>query len=235
MAMMERPFAGKLADGGKYWEYKKRILTGIMATTAVIMSGCGNQEQLMSSSDIASMGVIAYDEQNVTDEIDITTATDTTTSTDTSNDNYQVWSDQKIVFMMWIASYDEPYSNGYFIDGKGTKHIYKRSGVMPMYPVEDEYAYLLEHYDEFETMAYFDDDTLKKCAECLYQVNANAEIRTEGKAIADAPEKKLYGVRMIDGNEEFVFLGSEPGIVKRLDDAASDQIFALFGDKWYLQ
>lgn len=72
----------------------------------------------------------------------------------------------QIVFMMWIASYDEPYSNGYFIDGKGTKHIYKCSGVMPMYPVEDEYTYLLEHYDEFETMAYFDDETLKKCAEC---------------------------------------------------------------------
>lgn len=147
----------------------------------------------------------------------------------------QVLPDQKIVFMMWIASYDEPYSSGYFIDGKGMKHIYKRSDVKPMYSVDVEYAYLLEHYDEFETTAYFDDATLKKCTECLYQVNANAEVRTEGKAIADAPEKKLYGVRMIDGHEEFVFLGSEPGIVKRLDDAASDQIFELFGDKWYLQ
>lgn len=28
MAMMERPFAGKLADGGKYWEYKKEYLQG---------------------------------------------------------------------------------------------------------------------------------------------------------------------------------------------------------------
>lgn len=200
----------------------KRLLIGIMAIIAFMMSGCGNQNQLTQSSDIAVTEVSASDERSVTDETGI------------SCDIDQVLSNQKIVFMMWIASYDEPYSNGYFIDGKGKKHIYERSGIKPMYPVEDEYAYLLEHYDEFEIMAYFDDETLKKCTECLYQVNANAEIKIEGKAIADAPEKKLYGVRMIDGHEEFVFLGSEPGIVKRLDDAASDQIFALFGDKWYL-
>ena len=220
---------------------KKRVLTGIIAAASLMMAGCGDQEQLTSGSEAAPTEATAADEETTAAETDTAVSADTTSSpettvpTDTTNDTDQVWSDQKIVFMMWIASFDEPYSKGYFIDGKGMKHVYERPDTKPMYPVEDEYAYLIEHYDEFESMEYFDDETLKQCAECLYQVNADAEVITEGTAIADAPEKSLYGVRMKDGREEFVFLGSEPGISKRLDDPSADEIFELFGDKWYLQ
>ena len=149
-----------------------------------------------------------------------------------SNDD-KVGMNQKIVFVMSVSSYEEPYAEGYFIDTTGKKHIYGLYEQQPFETIEKEYAYLLEHYDEFETVDFFDETTLKKCTESLYHVNADSELRTEGTAIMDFPLKQLYGIRVTDGQEEFVFLGSETGISERLDDPAADKIFEEFGDKWY--
>ena len=208
---------------------KRRMITALILAAALSAAGCGSNESASKGTEASAVKVTSSVEQKSDNE------TDTTGADKVSDDTVKEYEDQKIVFMMWIASYDEPYSKGYFIDGKGMKHTYERPGISPMYPVDDEYAYLIEHYDEFESAECFDDDTLKQCEECLNKVNADAEIKTEGKAIADAPEKSLYGVRMNDGQAEFVFLGSEPGISKRLDDASADKIFELFGDDWYLQ
>lgn len=153
---------------------------------------------------------------------------------DISSDFDKELQEQKIVFIMWVVSFDEPYSKGYFVDGKGAKHIFENYGERPFNSVEDEYAYLLEHYDEFETAEFFDNATLKQCAECLYKVNANAEMIADGQEIMDAPEVMLYGVKIVEEREEFVLLGSESGATKRLDDISSNEIFALFGDKWSL-
>ena len=38
---------------------------------------------------------------------------------------------QKIVFIMPVSSYSEPYVEGYFIDTKGKKHIYGLYGQAP--------------------------------------------------------------------------------------------------------
>lgn len=113
---------------------------------------------------------------------------------DQSVDIDNILMNQKIVFIMSVSSYDEPYSTGYFIDEK----------------------------------------TLRKCVKYLYHVNTDSAIRTEGEAIMDAPIKQLYGIRLVDDQEEFVWLGSEPGISERLDDSSSDLVFKEFGDKWYL-
>ncbi len=145
-----------------------------------------------------------------------------------------ILANQKILFIMSVSSYDEPYSTGYFIDGKGKKHIYGPYLQHPFESIEKEYAFFLEHYDEFETIDFFDDKTLRKCIKYLYHVNSDSDIITEGEAIMDAPLKQLYGIRLNDDQEEFVWLGSEPGISKRLDDPSSDLIFKKFGEKWYL-
>ena len=63
---------------------------------------------------------------------------------------------QKIVYIMSVSSYDEPYAAGYFIDEKGKKHIYRLYDQGPFESIEKEYAYLLEHYDEFEVIDFFD-------------------------------------------------------------------------------
>ena len=140
---------------------------------------------------------------------------------------------QKIVYIMSVSSYDEPYAAGYFIDEKGKKHIYRLYDQGPFESIEKEYAYLLEHYDEFEVIDFFDYTTLRKCTEYLYNVNSDSMIRTEGEIIMDYPIKQLYGIRLKDERAEFVWLGSETGISKRLDDPATDKIFEEFGDKWY--
>lgn len=54
--------------------------------------------------------------------------------------------------------------------------------------------------------------------EYLYHVNIDSERKMEGTTIMDYPLKQLYGIRVIDDNEEFVFLESETGITERLDD-----------------
>lgn len=208
---------------------KKGIITAIILTAALVTTGCGDIKSTSQDHEVSTLNTSSSFEQKTANE------TATADEDEIADDIIQEYENQKIVFMMWIASYDEPYSKGYFIDGKGMKHIYERPDTKPMYSVEDEYAYLIEHYDEFDTAEYFDNDTLKQCMECLFKVNADAKIRTDGTAIADAPEKSLYGIRMNDDQAEFIFLGSEPGISKRLDDASADKIFELFGDKWYLQ
>lgn len=38
----------------------------------------------------------------------------------------QILRQQKIVYIMSVSSYDEPYTEGYFIDGNGKKHIYAK-------------------------------------------------------------------------------------------------------------
>ena len=50
----------------------------------------------------------------------------------------------------------------------------------------------------------------------------------------DYPLKQLYGIRLIDDNEEFVFLESETGITERLDDSSAVQIYEEFGEEWYV-
>lgn len=112
---------------------------------------------------------------------------------------------QKKVFIMSVSSYSEPYVEGYFIDTKGKKHIYGLYGQAPFESIEKEYAYLLEHYDEFEMVEFW-----------------------------DYPLKQLYGIRVKDDNEEFVFLESETGITERLDDPSAVQIYEEFGEEWYV-
>ncbi len=56
----------------------------------------------------------------------------------------------------------------------------------------------------------------------------------EGTTIMDYPLKQLYGIRVIDDNEEFVFLESETGITERLDDLSAVQIYEEFGEEWYV-
>ena len=123
---------------------------------------------------------------------------------------------------------------GYFIDTKGKKHIYGLYEQAPFESIEKEYAYLLEHYDEFEMVDFGDDTTLKNCTEYLYHVNIDSERKTEGTTIMDYPLKQLYGIRVIDDNEEFVFLESETGITERLDDPSAVQIYEEFGEEWYV-
>lgn len=106
---------------------------------------------------------------------------------------------------MSVSSCSEPYVEGYFIDTKGKKHIYGLYGQAPFESIEKEYAYLLEHYDEFEMVEF-----------------------------GDYPLKQLYGIRVIDDNEEFVFLESETGITERLDDPSAAQIYEEFGEEWYV-
>ena len=48
---------------------------------------------------------------------------------------------QKIVFIMSVSSYSEPYVEGYFIDTKGKKHIYGLYGQAPFESIEKEYLY----------------------------------------------------------------------------------------------
>lgn len=114
---------------------------------------------------------------------------------------------QKIVFIMSVSSYSEPYVEGYFIDTKGKKHIYGLYEQAPFESIEKEY---------------------------LYHVNIDSDRKTEGSAIMDYPLKQLYGIRMTDDNEEFVFLESETGITERLDDPSAVQIYEEFGEEWYV-
>lgn len=147
----------------------------------------------------------------------------------------QILREQKIVYIMSVSSYDEPYTEGYFIDGNGKKHIYGLYNQRPFESIEKEYAYLLEHYDEFETVDFFDDKMLRECTESLYCINPNSETRKEGNVIFDCPYYILYGIKQIDGDEEIVWLESYSGILERLDDSSADQIYEIFGDKWYLR
>lgn len=144
----------------------------------------------------------------------------------------QILTEQKIIFIMSVSSYDEVYAAGYFIDENGMKHSYQLDQ-RPFSSIEKEYAYLLEHYDEFDTIDFFDDTTLKNCIDYLYHVDTDAEIKSEGAAIMDFPEHILYGIRLIDGAEEFVCLRTETGITKWLDDSSADKILEEFGDNWY--
>ena len=192
---------------------KMKLFTVIMLVVLFIVSGCEKG-----------------DENNYGAEIDVKESNKSSVEYDAD----KFWGDQKIVFIMSVSSYAEPYAEGYFIDTVGKKHIYGLYEHAPFETIEKEYAYLMEHYDEFETIDFFDDTSLRNCTEYLYHVNMDSKLKTEGTAIMDFPLKQLYGIRMIDGHEEFIFLGSETGISERLDDPSADQIFEEFGDTWYL-
>ncbi len=192
---------------------KMKLFTVIMLVVLFSVSGCGKT-----------------DEKNYGAEIDVKESNKSSVEYDVDN----LLREQKIVFIMSVSSYSEPYVEGYFIDTKGKKHIYGLYEHSPFESIEKEYAYLLEHYDEFESVDFFDDTTLRNCTEYLYHVNIDSELKTEGTAIMDFPLKQLYGIRVIDGHEEFVFLGSETGITESLDDPSAVHIFEEFGDTWYL-
>ena len=191
---------------------RKILLNVVIVMFILIVSGCGKAE----NNDNIETSVVGTDKSDV--EYDIDT----------------ILENQKIVFIMSISSYSEPYAEGYFIDSTGKKHIYRLHDQHPFDSIETEYTYLLEHYDEFEIVDFFDDATLRMCTEYLYHVNIDSEVKSEGTAIMDFPLKQLYGIKVLDEQEEFVWLGSETGISSKLEDQSADQIFAEFGDAWYL-
>lgn len=191
---------------------RKILFTAVIVIFILIVLGCGKAEK----NDSIETSVTGTDKSDVENDID------------------SVLKDQKIVFIMSISSYSNPYAEGYFIDAMGKKHIYRLHDQCAFESIKIEYAYLLEHYDEFEIVDFFDDTTLRACTEYLYHVNIDSEVKSEGVAIRDFPLKQLYGIRVLDGQEEFVWLGSETGISSRLDDQATNQIFEEFGDTWYL-
>lgn len=187
---------------------RKKLFMRVIVMFILIVSGCGASE----NNGTIETSVV------VTDKADADS----------------ILENQKIVFIMSISSYSEPYAEGYFIDARGKKHIYRLHEQPPFDSIEAEYAYLLEHYDEFEIVDFFDDSTLRTCTEYLYCVNIDSEVKSEGTAIMDFPLKQLYGIRVLDKQEEFVWLGSETGISSKLGDSSADQIFEEFGDTWYL-
>lgn len=140
--------------------------------------------------------------------------------------------DQKIVFIMSDTSFEERFTSGYFIDGNGKKHIYKLYDRGPFELIEQTYEYLVDHYDEFETVEFLDSNSLIKCTEALYCVNPESEIIQKGKVIIDCPVVQLYGVKMNNGKEEFVFLKSYTGISEQLADPYAEIIYKEFGDDW---
>lgn len=186
----------------------KKFLLALMAVM-ILLSGCGNKSQYSIDYDI-----------------------------DTVLDN------QKIIFIVSVYDCDEKYiySNryGYFIDQTGRKHIFD---VHELYnqtssvSIEQKYTYLLEHYEEFEVKDFLDDSKLRKCIDYLYHVNSDAEIRSEGEiVVSEDPDREptLYGVRMVNNHEEFVWLGKNVGSYysERLDDPSADLIFEEFGSQW---
>lgn len=187
---------------------RKILFMVVSVMLILIVSGCGTSE---NNDRIETSAV-------VTDKADFDS----------------ILENQKIVFIMSISSYSEPYAEGYFIDVTGKKHIYRLHAQPPFDSIEAEYTYLMEHYDEFEIVDFFDDATLRTCTEYLYHVNIDSEVESEGVAIMDFPLKQLYGIRVLDGQKEFVWLGSETGISSKLEDQSANQIFEEFGDNWYL-
>lgn len=179
---------------------------------------------------ILLMGMVAITGCSKTDNLDVDNS-----KLEEANSKYDIeniLNDQKIVFIMSDTSFEERFTSGYFIDGNGKQHIYKLYDRGPFELIEQTYEYLVEHYDEFEAVEFFDSNSLIKCTEALYCVNPESEIIQEGKVIIDCPVEQLYGVKMINGKEEFVFLKSYTGISKQLADPYAEIIYKEFGDDW---
>lgn len=49
----------------------------------------------------------------------------------------------------------------------------------PFESLEEEYAYVMEHLEELETVDFWDQETLKSCVEALYCVDANAKVKKQ--------------------------------------------------------
>ena len=102
---------------------KKKLFIVIMVVVLFSVSGCDNNNH-GEKNDVneSNKSSVEYDVDNLLEK-------------------------QKIVFIMSVSSYAEPYVEGYFIDTKGKKHIYGLYEQAPFESIEKEYTYLLEHYD----------------------------------------------------------------------------------------
>ncbi len=153
-------------------------------------------------------------------------------SEDISDSVNQIIDNQRIVFIMSVSSYDEPYMEGYFIDTEGKKHCYRFMDRRPFDLIDQEYEFLIEHYEEFETSEFFSEDELRESIECLCLVNSEANRIKKGDIIFDYPYHALYGIRQKDGKEERVWLRSFTGIDESLDDPYANSLYEMFGDSW---
>lgn len=108
---------------------KKKLFIVIIVVVLFSVSGCENNNHGKNDVNEPNKSSVEYDVDNLLEK-------------------------QKIVFIMSVSSYSEPYVEGYFIDTKGKKHIYGLYEQAPFESIEKEYAYILEHYDEFETVDF---------------------------------------------------------------------------------
>ena len=194
---------------------KKRILTTCIMVGLVLCSGCAKR---------GTEGAPKIMEQS-TSKSDQTAA---------QTDVDQILKNQKIIFIMSVSSYEDPYAAGYFIDASGKKHRYELYDRGPFRSIEEEYVFLLERYDEFEPAEGFEDQLFQDCVGNLCLVNPEAPREKEGTVIMDYPYKALYGIRQKDGREEIVFLESDTGIRESLKDPHAEKLYEAFGESWYL-
>ena len=197
---------------------KQRLLAIIMLMVIMSYTGCGKTNQNDSGEDATSDFDIVDIEKSPQILIDY-------------NIN-EILENQKIIFLVVEEIFAEGYFDGYFIDGGGKKHLFVLQREDRYQPVEDDFAYLSEHYDEFEGTDFVDKNTLSRWIDYLYHVNEKSTIKEQGEDIADMEVVTLYGIRMIDGKEEFVWLGSYSGVSKRLDDEIADKLFEELGEDW---
>lgn len=198
---------------------KKKILMTCVVIGLALCSGCAERDSMAKTEDASKNAEQISLESN---------------QTGVQANVDQILKNQKIVFIMSVSSYDEPYAEGYFIDADGKKHCYEMHDRGPFKTIDEEYAYLLEHYDEFEATEGFGNDLFKDCVGNLCLVNSEAPREKEGTVIMDYPYKALYGIRQNDGKDEIVFLESTTGVNEKLKDSHAEKLYEAFGEAWYV-
>ncbi len=197
---------------------KKRILIMCIMIGLALCSGCAERESGVKTEDTPGIEKQLSTESN---QEEVQANVD------------QILKNQKIIFIMSVSSFDEPYAAGYFIDADGKKHRYEMYDRRPFNSIDEEYAFLLEHYDEFEAEEGFEKNLFKDCVWTLCLVNSEAPRKKEGIVIMDYPYEALYGIRQKDGREEIVFLESTTGVHETLNDSYAEKLYEAFGETWY--
>ena len=197
----------------------KQILFALVMIVAILNSvGCGKSDK----GDTGSNETVDFD----------TVVPEELSQPSVEYNIDEILENQKIIFLVVSNNFENQSFKGYFIDGSGEKHLFVLQRDDWYQPVEGDFAYLLEHYDEFEGTDFVDEDTLRRWIDYLYRVDENSIIKAEGEDVVDLAEVTLYGIRTIDGKEEFVWLGSYSGVSRRLDDENVDKLFEELGEDW---
>ena len=139
---------------------------------------------------------------------------------------------QMVLFLTYL-DWESFFFRGYFIDSEGKKHYCDLSELEDLeFDTKATYEYLYEHFNDYPGENFLSKYEVQKCIDYIDKVDVNAKVIESEFIACGMPGVILDGVRMRNGEPEFVRIRENGAANLISEDKYTKKIIDMLGDDW---